>query len=137
MPHRKWRLEFNTNLFPNSDQLTADSKQPLTNAYRLSDIFTLTGTSERAVLMTLPIIGRDGTVYGIQPAVQAGSRCIYNQQRQRKYDKSCRQFQLRYNGRILFIAERTIYFFFSRQRADLIPGRHFVLYRRNKASEAM
>ena len=64
MPHRKWRLEFNTDLFPNSDQLTADSKQPLTNAYRLSDIFTLTGTSERAVLMTLPIIGRDGTVYG-------------------------------------------------------------------------
>ena len=47
------------------DRLTADSKLPLTSAYRLSDIFTLTGTSERAVLMTLPIIGRDGTVYGL------------------------------------------------------------------------
>lgn len=65
MPHRKWRLEFNTDLFPNYAQLTANSKLPLTNAYRLSDIFTLTGTSERAVLMTLPIIGRDGTVYGL------------------------------------------------------------------------
>ena len=65
MPHRKWRLEFNTDLFPNYAQLTADSKLPLTSAYRLSDIFTLTGTSERAVLMTLPIIGRDGTVYGL------------------------------------------------------------------------
>lgn len=65
MPHRKWRLEFNTDLFPNYAQLTADSKLPLTSAYRLSDIFTLTGTSERAVLMTLPIIDRDGTVYGL------------------------------------------------------------------------
>ena len=65
MPHRKWRLEFNIDLFPNYAQLTADSKLPLTSAYRLSDIFTLTGTSERAVLMTLPIIGRDGTVYGL------------------------------------------------------------------------
>ena len=65
MPHRKWRLEFNTDMFPNYAELINGAKAPLTNAYRISDIFTLTGTSERAMLMTLPIIGSDTTVYGL------------------------------------------------------------------------
>lgn len=65
MPHRKWRLEFNTDLFPNYNELTDSAQLPLTSAYRISDIFTLTGTSERVMLMTIPITGKDKTVYGL------------------------------------------------------------------------
>ena len=65
MPHRKWRLEFNADLFPNYAKLIAGAQLPLAGACRISDIFTLAGTSERAVLMTLPIIGSDGTAYGL------------------------------------------------------------------------
>ena len=65
MPHRKWQLEFNSDLFPNYTRLTEDAKPPLSGAYRMSDIFTIPGTSERAMLMTLPIIGSDGDVYGL------------------------------------------------------------------------
>lgn len=65
MPHRKWRLEFSTDLFPNYAQLIKGSELPLQCSYRISDVFTLTGTSERAVLFTLPISGEDGTVYGL------------------------------------------------------------------------
>lgn len=65
MPHRKWQLEFNSDLFPNYTRLTGDAKPPLAGAYRISDIFTIPGTSERAMLMILPITGSDGTVYGL------------------------------------------------------------------------
>lgn len=65
MTHRKWRLEFNTEFFPNYSELIADATLPLKNAYRISDIFTLAGTSERAMLMTLPLVGGDGAVYGL------------------------------------------------------------------------
>ena len=65
MPHRKWCLEFNTDLFPNYAELINGSDLPLQCSYRISDVFTLTGTSERAVLFTLPISGEDGTVYGL------------------------------------------------------------------------
>lgn len=65
MPHRKWRLEFNTHLFPDYARLMDCCELPLARAYRISNIFTLPGTSERAMLMTLPIIGSDGLVYGL------------------------------------------------------------------------
>lgn len=63
--HRKWRLEFQSQLFPNYDELLSCASLPLETAYRITDLFTLPGTSERAVLMTLPLIGNDGTVYGL------------------------------------------------------------------------
>lgn len=65
MPHRKWRLEFQTYTFPNYSELLESAELPLRCAYRISDIFTLLGTSERAILLTLPILGSDGTVYGL------------------------------------------------------------------------
>lgn len=65
MPHRKWRLEFSTDLFPDYTKLMKGSDLPLQYSYRISDVFTLTNTSERAVLFTLPIMGGDGTVYGL------------------------------------------------------------------------
>lgn len=64
-PHRKWRLEFRTDLFPNYDEITANAGLPLGQAYFLTDRFTLPGTSEDAVLMVAPIWGTDGTFYGL------------------------------------------------------------------------
>lgn len=67
MPHRKWRLEFDTSMFPNYDELllSASSKLSLAEAYRITDIVTLSDTSERVMLMTVPILGADGNIYGL------------------------------------------------------------------------
>ncbi len=65
MPHRKWRLEFNANTFPNYDELMLNASLPLSTSCRITDIITLPGTSERVMLFTVPIIGSDGTVYGL------------------------------------------------------------------------
>ena len=64
-PHRKWRLEFQSDLFPNYEELISHASLPLETSYRITDLFTLPGTSEQAVLMTVPLIGNDGTVYGL------------------------------------------------------------------------
>ncbi len=65
MPHRKWRLEFNTQLFPEYDKLMEEAALPLTSAFRATDIVPLTGTSEKVMLVTVPIIGSDGELYGL------------------------------------------------------------------------
>lgn len=65
MPHRKWRLEFKSDLFPNYEELITDASLPLESAYRITDLFTIPGTSESAVLMTVPLIGSDGIIYGL------------------------------------------------------------------------
>lgn len=65
MPHRKWRLEFDTDLFPNYTDLLQHAKAPLTTNFCTSDIFTLPGTCEKAMLMVVPLLGSHGEVYGI------------------------------------------------------------------------
>ena len=66
MPHRKWQLEFDTRIFPNYNELMSDSPDiPLEKAYRFSNVSTIPGTSEKAVLMTMPIRGINGEIYGI------------------------------------------------------------------------
>lgn len=65
MPHRKWEQEFTIADFPNYDTLLAQAALPLNRACRTSDVITLPGTSERAILMTVPLIGANGTVYGL------------------------------------------------------------------------
>lgn len=65
MPHRKWRLEFRTDLLPNYSEILALAGQPLAKSYFLTEKFTLPGTSEEAVLMVSPVIGSDGTIYGV------------------------------------------------------------------------
>lgn len=65
MPHRKWRLEFRTDLFPNYRELCACSVKTRVESYLLTDRFVLPGTSDEAVLMTAPIVGTDGTFYGV------------------------------------------------------------------------
>lgn len=65
MPHRKWRLEFDTDLFPDYSELLKQAAPPLATHYCTTDIFTLPGTSERVMLMVLPLIGTNGEVYGL------------------------------------------------------------------------
>lgn len=60
-PHRKWRLEFRTDVLTSPEPGTA---LPLEAAYRISDLFPLPGTSENVLLLTIPMIAKDGTVYG-------------------------------------------------------------------------
>lgn len=65
MPHRKWRLEFSTNEFPNYKELVSNASLPLNKACRITDIFTLSGTSDNVMLMAVPLIGSDGKFYGL------------------------------------------------------------------------
>lgn len=65
MPHRKWRLEFNTNLFPNYENLKAQADFPLNQSYRISDVILLPGTDQHVMLMTVPILSKDGEFYGL------------------------------------------------------------------------
>ena len=65
MPHRKWKLEFRTDIFPNYADITSGAAFPLEKAYRITDPFVLPGTSENAILLTVPMLGQDGAFYGI------------------------------------------------------------------------
>ena len=64
MPHRKWRLEFRTDLIPGWSSLTMNARMPIERSAYLLDAFTLPGTSERAMHFIISIIGQDGTNYG-------------------------------------------------------------------------
>ena len=64
MPHRKWRLEFRTDFSPQAGNffnktITKGKKSVLT------DIFTLNGTSEKAMAFITPLFGTDGSYYGV------------------------------------------------------------------------
>lgn len=65
MPHRKWRLEFDTSLFPDYDEIVAAPGQTPGDCFRVSQAITLPGTSERVMLVSLPILGSDGRFYGL------------------------------------------------------------------------
>ena len=65
MPHRKWRLEFRTDLFSDYDKVAANAKLPMNQSYMLTDSFTLAGTSDEVVFLAVPIVGSDGTFYGV------------------------------------------------------------------------
>lgn len=64
MPHRKWHLEFDVEGFPNLEEILADTAEPIERASHICNIITLPGTSERVMLVALPIRG-DDCVYGI------------------------------------------------------------------------
>ena len=64
MPHRQWRLEFKTDYLPQTkkffnETIVKEKKSVLT------DVFTLSGTSEEAMAFLTPLFGADGTYYGI------------------------------------------------------------------------
>lgn len=65
MPHRKWQQEFRTAQFPNYVECLVASGDSLWDCCRITDLITLPGTSERAILLTVPLWSRDGRIYGI------------------------------------------------------------------------
>ena len=65
MPHRKWAQEFDLAAFPGlAEQLDAASA-PVERSCRTTEVITLPNTSEQTILLTVPMIGEDGTVYGL------------------------------------------------------------------------
>lgn len=65
MPHRKWAQEFCPTDFPGlADQLEAASA-PIERACRTTELLTLPGTTEQAILLSVPMVGADGRVYGL------------------------------------------------------------------------
>lgn len=65
MPHQKWAQEFCPADFPGlADQLEAASA-PIERACRTTELLTLPGTTEQAILLSVPMVGADGRVYGL------------------------------------------------------------------------
>ncbi len=65
MPHRKWRLEFQTDLIPNYTRIVETATTPVEKAYLFTESFTLPGTSDNAMLLIVPMFGSDGTFFGL------------------------------------------------------------------------
>lgn len=57
MPHRKWRMEFQTDQFPDYDRWMTPSNTPLYQSYTLTERFSIPGTSEEVQLFVLPLRG--------------------------------------------------------------------------------
>lgn len=65
MPHRKWKLELDSDVFWGYALAAQKASLPLDNACSFTDFITLPGMSERAMHIALPITGTDGTFYGV------------------------------------------------------------------------
>ena len=91
MPHRKWAQEFNLSVFPGFTDHLKKASAPIESNCRTTKLITLPGTAEQAILLTVPVIGTDGTIYGLcgfsvnqsyfsahhaQPAVFANLACV-------------------------------------------------------------
>ena len=65
MPHRKWSQEFDISEFPSLAEHLNTASAPIDYDCRTTALLTLPDTSERAILLTVPMMGADGTVYGL------------------------------------------------------------------------
>lgn len=66
MPHRKWRLEFDTDVFSGYEAYAKRVKEtPTDKTPLLSKVSDLYGTSERTMNFIVPLIGSNGDVYGL------------------------------------------------------------------------
>ena len=63
--HNRWNLEFDTNQIPGCRELMSMSLDRPAQRYFWSHRIDLKGTWESAMLLCVPIVGNDGTVYGI------------------------------------------------------------------------
>ena len=65
MPHRKWAQEFDLAAFPGLAEHLDAASAPVERSCRTTEVITLPNTSEQTILLTVPMIGEDGTVYGL------------------------------------------------------------------------
>ena len=63
--HNKWRMEFHTNFLPSYDSIVSKSALPIHTSYQITDLFVLPGTSDKAMLLVIPIFGTDSSYYGL------------------------------------------------------------------------
>ena len=63
--HNMWSLEFDVDVLPSYDMLMANADKNLNTCFLFTDSFGLPNTWEEAMLLCVPILGSDGTVYGI------------------------------------------------------------------------
>ena len=65
MPHRKWRLEFHTDQLPDYEIIKNKAALSVLDSYYLTDMTVLPGTSERIMLLALPLSDENGQFFGI------------------------------------------------------------------------
>ncbi len=65
MPHRKWTLEFNTAVLPQYQRLSECTDLPITKSYCFTELMTVPETDTRVFLLCVPILGTDGSFFGI------------------------------------------------------------------------
>ncbi len=65
MPHRKWAQEFDLSEFPGFTRYLEAASAPIERNCCTTPLLTLPNTSERAILLTVPMLGTDGTAYGL------------------------------------------------------------------------
>lgn len=65
MPHRKWAQEFDLSSFPGFAEHLEKASAPIERSCRTTEFITLPGTTEQAILLTVPMVGADGRVYGL------------------------------------------------------------------------
>ena len=65
MPHRKWAQEFSLSDFPGFSEHLKAAAAPIESCCRTTELITLPGTNEHAIVLTVPMIASDGTVYGL------------------------------------------------------------------------
>ena len=63
--HNMWALEFDVDILPFYDMLMATVNKDLNTCFLFTDAFRLPNTWEDAMLLCVPIVGDDGTIYGI------------------------------------------------------------------------
>ena len=65
MPHRKWAQEFDLSSFPGFAEHLEKASAPIERSCRTTELLTLPGTTEQAILLSVPMVGADGRVYGL------------------------------------------------------------------------
>ena len=63
--HNKWQLEFDVSRIPFYDFVLNSASKNLVESYYYSTAITFHGTWEKIMLLCVPIVGSDGTVYGM------------------------------------------------------------------------
>ena len=65
MPHRKWHLEYDTSNINDYQKHIDEAVQPIYTSLKITPACRLPGTNGKASMTVVPIIGKDGTVYGL------------------------------------------------------------------------
>ncbi|MBO5671365.1 MAG: hypothetical protein J6S41_07425, partial [Clostridia bacterium] len=65
MPHRKWTLEFDTSILPEYQTLSQSTDLPIAKSFCFTEMITVPRTETRVMLLCVPMIGTDGTFFGI------------------------------------------------------------------------